>query len=103
MMPYIFTDDFIEDEWKCHIMAWTNHVEEGAFKQAINLAKHPCVFHHVALMPDVHQGYGMPIGGVVAFKDAVSPNCVGVDIGCGMGAVQTDIKIENMTKEKSQY
>ena len=100
MMPYIFSDDFIDTKWKTFIMAWTNHIEEGAYKQAVNLARHPCTFHHVALMPDVHQGYGMPIGGVVAFKDAVSPNCVGVDIGCGMGAVQADIRIEDMTKEK---
>ncbi len=35
-------------------------------------------------MPDTHQGYGMPIGGVVAIKDYVIPNAVGVDIGCGM-------------------
>jgi tRNA-splicing ligase RtcB len=42
-------------------------------------------------MPDVHQGYGMPIGGVVALKGMVIPNAVGVDIGCGMCAIKTSI------------
>ena len=43
-------------------------------------------------MPDTHEGYGMPIGGVAALKDAVCPNMVGVDIGCGMLAVKTSLK-----------
>ncbi len=43
-------------------------------------------------MPDCHTGFGMPIGGVLAAKDAVVPNAVGVDIGCGMCAVKTDLK-----------
>ena len=42
-------------------------------------------------MPDAHQGYGMPIGGVMATKGAVVPNAVGVDIGCGMCAVETSL------------
>lgn len=48
----------------------------------------------VALMPDCHQGYGMPIGGVVAADAAVIPAAVGVDIGCGMRAVETDLPAE---------
>ena len=48
------------------VKSWCENCEEGAVKQAANLAKHPVVFHHVALMPDAHQGYGMPIGGVIA-------------------------------------
>ena len=80
------------------IKSWTPDVEDGAMRQAVDLANHPCAFKHVALMPDVHQGYGMPIGGVVAFENAISPNCVGMDIGCGMGAVQTDILASKVTK-----
>lgn len=72
------------------IKSWCEDVDGGAMKQAENLSNHPCLFHHVALMPDCHQGYGMPIGGVIACIDAVIPNAVGVDIGCGMCAVQTD-------------
>jgi tRNA-splicing ligase RtcB len=49
-------------------------------------------------MPDCHQGYGMPIGGVIACEKAVIPNAVGVDIGCGMRAVQTDIEVGSLTE-----
>src|SRR5947209_12996599 len=45
----------------------------------------------VALMPDNHVGYGVPIGGVVAYKDAISPKGVGYDIGCGNKAVRVDM------------
>jgi tRNA-splicing ligase RtcB len=58
------------------------------------------IFHHVALMPDCHVGYGMPIGGVIAVRDAVIPNAVGVDIGCGMGAVRTSLVTEEIDKEQ---
>ena len=73
-------------------MSWCEKVEKNTLQQAINLANHPAVFHHVALMPDCHLGYGMPIGGVIGCLDAVIPNAVGVDIGCGMCAVQTNLK-----------
>ena len=76
------------------VKSWCENCEEGAVKQAVNLAHHPALVHHVALMPDAHQGYGMPIGGVVAAKDAVIPAAVGVDIGCGMIATETDVPAE---------
>ena len=72
------------------IKSWCNDIEDGAMEQAVNLAQHPSMFHHVALMPDCHRGYGMPIGGVIACKDVI-PNAVGVDIGCGMIAVNTGL------------
>ncbi len=53
-------------------------------------------------MPDTHQGYGMPIGGVVAIKDYVIPNAVGVDIGCGMVFTHTNIALEKLTEDKSK-
>ena len=73
------------------VKSWCEDLETGAMEQAHNLALHPSMFHHVALMPDCHQGYGMPIGGVIASRDVI-PNAVGVDIGCGMVAVETDIE-----------
>lgn len=73
------------------IKSWCNNPEEGAIDQAINLAKLPFIFKQVCLMPDTHQGYGMPIGGVIATKGVVIPNAVGVDIGCGMCAVKTSL------------
>ena len=74
------------------IKMWVDEIEEGAMEQAKNLANLPFAFKHIALMPDCHQGFGMPIGGVLATRDVIIPNAVGVDIGCGMCAVQTSLK-----------
>jgi tRNA-splicing ligase RtcB len=73
------------------IKLWLDDIEAGAFEQAKNLANLPFIFKHVAVMPDAHQGYGMPIGGVMAAEEVVIPNAVGVDIGCGMCAVKTSL------------
>lgn len=73
------------------IKMWLNDIETGALEQAINLSQLPFAYHHIALMPDCHQGYGMPIGGVLATPDVIVPNAVGVDIGCGVTAVKTDL------------
>lgn len=74
------------------IKLWLDDIEEEALQQAKNLANLPFIFKHVAIMPDAHMGYGMPIGGVMASEKMVVPNAVGVDIGCGMCAVQTSIR-----------
>ncbi len=73
------------------IKMWLPYLEDGAEQQAKNLAALPFVFKHVAIMPDSHQGFGMPIGGVLATEGVVIPNAVGVDIGCGMCALKTPI------------
>ncbi len=73
------------------IKMWLDEIEDGAEEQARNLANLPFAFKHIALMPDCHQGYGMPIGGVLAADRVVVPNAVGVDIGCGMCAVSTSL------------
>ena len=73
------------------IYSWAEFIEEGALDQARHIAALPMAEKHVALMPDVHQGYGMPIGGVLALDGAVIPNAVGVDIGCGMAACSTSL------------
>jgi len=78
---------------KVPIKLWLSDIEDGAMNQAKNLANLPFVFRHIALMPDCHQGYGMPIGGVMATRRVVVPNAVGVDIGCGMMAVQTSLEV----------
>lgn len=67
-------------------------MEEGAKEQARNLANLPFAFRHIAIMPDTHLGYGMPIGAILASKGAIVPNAVGVDIGCGMCSLRTDLK-----------
>ena len=81
-----------EESLPVKIWSQEGSVEEGALAQIDNLAKLPFAFDHIAIMPDTHQGYGMPIGGVLATKDVIIPNAVGVDIGCGMCAVKTSLK-----------
>ena len=83
----------------CPVKIWTNYVEKSAMRQIENLTTLPFLFHHLAIMPDVHTGMGMPIGGVLACKDAVIPNAVGVDIGCGMCAVKTNWKVADITTD----
>ena len=68
-------------------------------KEIINLSTLPFIFHHLAFMPDLHGGKGMPIGGVLATKGVVIPNAVGVDIGCGMCAVKTSLRAEDIPSE----
>ncbi len=73
------------------IKLWLDDIEEGALQQAKNLANLPFSFQHIAVMPDAHFGYGMPIGGVLATEDVIIPNAVGVDIGCGICGVKTSL------------
>lgn len=83
----------------CTVKIWTDIVEDSAMCQIENLTKLPFLFHHLAIMPDVHAGMGMPIGGVLACRDVVIPNAVGVDIGCGMCAVRTNWKVSDISTE----
>jgi len=71
------------------ILSWANH-EFSHEEQSMlrNVSRLPCLFKHVALMPDAHLGKGSMVGSVVATRDAVIPATVGVDIGCGMMAVK---------------
>ncbi|MBX3154416.1 MAG: RtcB family protein [Deltaproteobacteria bacterium] len=84
--------DVIETEG-VPLKTWTRGVaiEEPARKQLQNLAKLPIVFRHVAVMPDVHMGIGATVGSVVPTEKAIIPAAVGVDIGCGMMALETTL------------
>ena len=73
------------------IKIWSKNTEAGAIAQLKNLANLPFIHKWVCAMPDCHQGYGMPIGGVIATEGVIIPNAVGVDIGCGMCAVKTTL------------
>lgn len=77
---------------KLPIKLWLEEdkMEEVALEQARNLANLPFAFKHIAIMPDTHVGYGMPIGAILATKGAIIPNAVGVDIGCGMCSLRTN-------------
>ena len=91
---------FHEDDFKVPVKMWLEDIEESALAQIRNLAKLPFVYHHVAIMPDSHTGYGMPIGGVLATEKVVIPNAVGVDIGCGMCAVKTPWTVDEIDTDK---
>jgi len=78
------------------IKSWAPELEESALRQATNLSNLPFALQHVALMPDTHTGYGMPIGGVLLADRAVVPYAIGVDIGCGVALVETDLTVETL-------
>ncbi len=73
-------------------------LEGSCLEQAYHLAQLPFLHKWVCLMPDTHTGKGMPIGGVIAAKDVIIPNAVGVDIGCGMDYIPTNILVEEIRK-----
>lgn len=72
---------------------------DDAIAQAVDLANHPLSRQWIALMPDFHIGYGMPIGGVVGTKGGVIPNAVGVDIGCGVLSAETNLKAKQLPRD----
>jgi tRNA-splicing ligase RtcB len=80
------------------IRMWTrpDEVEEFAMRQLQNISALPWAVKHIAVMPDVHYGKGATVGSVIALRDAVSPAAVGVDIGCGMTAVRTSLKADDL-------
>lgn len=73
------------------VKVWTHDIDLASIEQLRNVARLPFVFHHIAAMPDVHAGMGATIGSVIATKGAVIPAAVGVDVGCGMLAVRTNL------------
>ncbi|HEY0712403.1 MAG TPA: RtcB family protein [Polyangia bacterium] len=83
---------------KVPIWLWANpnEVEPQAIEQLTRVASLPWVAHHVAVMPDVHVGKGATVGSVIAMRGAVAPAAVGVDIGCGMTAVKTNLTAEDL-------
>ncbi len=84
---------------KTHAKIWTDHVEDSAMKQIDNLCALPFIHKHIAIMPDVHMGYGSTVGSVIPTKGAIIPAAVGVDIGCGMMAVKIEMDIpDNLSK-----
>jgi len=78
------------------------HIEEGALLQMQIAAKLPVAIAG-ALMPDAHQGYGLPIGGVLATNNAIIPYAVGVDIGCRMCLSIFAIEPEQLKKREAFF
>ena len=92
------THNIIQPETGVPIRAWTRGVaiEAEAERQLRNVAQMPFIFRWVAAMPDVHWGIGATVGSVIPTKGAIIPAAVGVDIGCGMMAVQTTLNARDL-------
>lgn len=82
------------------VKMWLDEIEAKTLSQAKDLANLKFAFKQIAIMPDAHQGYGMPIGGVMATNQVIVPNAVGVDIGCGMTAWKSNLKEIDETELK---
>lgn len=73
------------------VKVWTDEIDDNALLQLENMSRMPFIHKHIAAMPDVHWGMGATIGSVIPSKGAIIPAAVGVDLGCGMMAVQTTL------------
>lgn len=82
---------------------WASDIEQGTILQAEKTARLPIVAGHVALMPDAHQGMGATVGSVIPTKNAVIPSAVGVDIGCGMIATETDLYADDLPDDLDRF
>jgi len=83
-------------EGKTPVKAWTSDIEESALKQLENMSQLPFIHNHIAVMPDVHAGYGSTVGSVIPTRGAIIPAAVGVDIGCGMMAYRLNLRAEDL-------
>jgi tRNA-splicing ligase RtcB (3'-phosphate/5'-hydroxy nucleic acid ligase) len=101
-MPKQETDErpynLIRGEGGVPIKAWTKGVsmEDPARQQLLNAAQLPIIHKWIAAMPDVHYGIGATVGSVIPTKGAIIPAAVGVDIGCGMMAVETSLTAKDL-------
>lgn len=95
MTNYVY---YTNQACKFPIKAWTKGVpfEEEAQEQVFNVASLPFIHSHVAIMPDVHKGLGATIGSVIPTVGAIVPSTIGVDIGCGILAVQTTMTASDL-------
>jgi tRNA-splicing ligase RtcB len=78
-------------------------LEEGAIRQLANVATMPGILRYALAMPDIHWGYGFPIGGVAAFDRAqgvISPGGVGFDINCGVRLITTTLSPEDLKNKR---
>jgi len=89
-MQYINHNNRVAKIWIDNLAS----IEEEAQEQIRNILEMPMLFKHLAIMPDVHAGYGVPIGSVMVLERAISPAAVGLDIGCGMAIKKTPFVFE---------
>jgi RNA-splicing ligase RtcB len=82
---------------------WASEIDDGTLTQARKASRLPILAGHVALMPDAHVGIGATVGSVIPTDGAVIPSAVGVDIGCGMIAVETDLSASQLPDDLHPY
>ena len=78
------------------IRSWAVELDDLAAEQARRTSELPILAGPLALMPDAHGGYGCTVGSVIATEGAIIPAAVGVDIGCGMAAVETNVRADQL-------
>ena len=83
------------------LLSWASDLDDEVVEQAHRTARLPIVHDHVALMPDAHVGIGATVGSVIPTKAAIIPAAVGVDIGCGMAALRTDLTADHLPDDLS--
>jgi tRNA-splicing ligase RtcB len=95
-------DELYEAGFCVPVKTWLprEEIEPGALDQLRDAATHPDVSTLIAVMPDCHVGFGVTIGSVFPTEAAVVPNAVGVDIGCGVCAVNTGIAYDRERMDK---
>jgi RNA-splicing ligase RtcB len=81
------------------LLSWASELDDQTLAQARRTARLPIIEGHVALMPDAHLGIGATVGSVIPTRDAIIPAAVGVDIGCGMVAVETDLTRSDLPED----
>ncbi len=94
-------NEYVERAEPAPYRIWGEGLEQGAVGQMVNSVRLPVAVAG-ALMPDAHQGYGLPIGGVLATENAVIPYAVGVDIACRMKLSVLDIPAADMKRVQPQ-
>jgi RNA-splicing ligase RtcB len=82
---------------------WATEIDDGTLRQALKTSRLPIIAGHVALMPDAHVGIGATVGSVIPTDGAVIPAAVGVDIGCGMVAVETDLSASRLPDDLEPF
>lgn len=83
------------------LMSWASILEDTTRQQAVRTATMPFIYPHVALMPDAHLGKGATVGSVLPTLGAIIPAAVGVDIGCGMMAVRTQLVSADLPADRA--
>ncbi len=85
------------------LVSWATVIEPNTIAQAMKTTRMPFVAGHVALMPDAHVGFGSTVGSVIPTVGAIMPAAIGVDIGCGMIAVRTDLTANDLPDSMDGY